>query len=757
MRMVWLEDYRRVIYLLMLGAGLSALAGLTRLQTEANYRVYFDSDDELLALEQSINERFALSDSAVLVLRAGAMPLLSNAALGAFARMESELAALPFVSSVRGFYQFANEAQDVAFGDVAPESEDPFAEIASGGQLDDSPEGRWQRLMMHPRARNLVSSDGRFALIEVRVAFVPGDSARQVLQAMTQIRELGGQLLVDEGVVSGVSYSGVLALNHAYISVVRHDLRVFIPGLLVLMALVLFAVFRQWRLVLLPLGGGLVAALMAMGVAGWAGWTLAAINAFTPIIIVSLHLAASMHLIVGYLQQCAPAPVVVDNQLGDAVMPPVQAMQRSLDFNLSAMTLSALTTAAGFLLLSLSPSPPIRVVGYCAALGVSFSYLLNVVLLPLILPRLQLQPALVQRCLSRWDAQALVRWLQTHTVAVIAVAGLLSVLATLSLSRLQINDSVYDYFPSDNSFTQGTRQLDSWFDGCVRLSYVLDGTAPGTVLNAQFQAVQLAFADWLQRQPEVGGVREVFGLMRTLGIDLPQAERIVQQRSVRELGLDGEVNAQLSSTRIDVVLRALTSRELIAFNQRARQWLAEHSGAIDYQGGSGADLIFAWLGQRNASSMFISLGLALAAIGVLVGVLFRDIGLAALGLLCNLLPLVLVYALWFASGAYISLGAAVVLGMIMGVIVDDTLHLLCKYRRIQRQGSTMPVIELGRQVLPAVLITSITLMAGLSIGLLSDFRPLRELSLLSAGVILAALLVDALLLPAVLMLRERNA
>ena len=184
--------------------------------------------------------------------------------------------------------------------------------------------------------------------------------------------------------------------------------------------------------------------------------------------------------------------------------------------------------------------------------------------------------------------------------------------------------------------------------------------------------------------------------------------------------------------------------------------MATNAGALEYHGGIGPDLIFAHLGQRNAYSMFVSLAIALGGIGLLVGLMFRSAGLAGLGLVCNLLPLVLIYALWFAAGGYISLGAAVVLGMIMGVIVDDTLHILVKFRYLLAQGVADPVQQLGHQVLPAVIITSVTLVAGLLIGTLSDFRPLRELSLLSAAVIAAALLVDAVLLPAMLMLRGQR-
>lgn len=732
-------QHRFAIYALAtLLAGL-ALAGTARLQTEANYRVYFELSDRLLQLEKDVSRQFGLADSAVLVLDAGQNDLLNSGHLAAFETLERDLQVLPYVGQVSGFYRFVEAQQDV----LGDDGRDLFAEPSSDGAQFSS-ETRWAELLQHPRARDLVSADRRYALVEVQVQLPGENSAREVQQAMAQIKALAQAALVDTGLIAGISFSGALALNHAYIDVVRHDLAVFVPGLLLLIAGVLYAVLRNLRLVALPLLGGLLAALMAMGISGWAGWSLAAINAFAPIIIVSLHLAAGMHLLTAYLLLRARG------------LSPEVAVDQARVFNRRAMLLSALTTAAGFSLLALSPSPPVRVVGYTVALGVAISYLINTRILPLQLQGLRLEERKIIEIAQRLNTAHLLPWLAANRRPVLMLAALCTALAILGLGRAQINDSVYNYFPEDHGFSRGIEHLDRDFDGCVRLSYVLSQGDRDGALTPEFEQLQQGFTHWLAGQPEVSGGIDIYTLMERAGLDREQGAQLLQERSAADRGLDGLLDANHAATRVELALPALSSRELINFDQRARNWLAANHGLMQFQGGIGPDLIFASLGQRNAYSMFISLGLALVGIGLLVGILFRSASMAALGLACNLAPVLIVYAIWFVAGGYISLGAAVVMGMIMGIVVDDTLHILCKYRQFSLQGVTDPVASIVRDVLPAVILTSVTLIVGLAIGMASDFRPLRELSLLSCGIITAAMLIDVLVLPTFLMGQQRR-
>jgi len=191
---------------------------------------------------------------------------------------------------------------------------------------------------------------------------------------------------------------------------------------------------------------------------------------------------------------------------------------------------------------------------------------------------------------------------------------------------------------------------------------------------------------------------------------------------------------------------------MIAFDNRVRAWLDRHLTPFSYQGGAGANLTFAHLGQRNAASMVYSLGISLVAIALIAGLILRSAKAAWIGVVCNVVPVLAAYALWALVDGHIALGGAVVLGMILGVIVDDTIYLLARYRRLSQAQSDMVIPAMLDQVGPALIITTMTLSIGLMIGLLSDFAPILAMSSLSVSIILIALAADLLVLPALLQL-----
>jgi predicted RND superfamily exporter protein len=166
--------------------------------------------------------------------------------------------------------------------------------------------------------------------------------------------------------------------------------------------------------------------------------------------------------------------------------------------------------------------------------------------------------------------------------------------------------------------------------------------------------------------------------------------------------------------------------------------------------GGGPVLMFAYLGERNVRSMLIALTAALMLAAAVLGLSLRSWRIAAVGLACNILPVLLVYSLWAVFKGRISLGGAVVMGMIIGIVIDDTIYLLTTYRRALAARVADPVSQALRRVGPALIVTTITLVASLSLGLLSDFEPIWSMSALSVAIIGLALLVDLLLLPAML-------
>jgi uncharacterized protein len=148
--------------------------------------------------------------------------------------------------------------------------------------------------------------------------------------------------------------------------------------------------------------------------------------------------------------------------------------------------------------------------------------------------------------------------------------------------------------------------------------------------------------------------------------------------------------------------------------------------------------------------MVYSLGIALVVIALIAGLILRSTKAAWIGVVCNVVPVLVAYALWALVDGNIALGGAVVLGMILGIIVDDTIYLLARYRRLQQTQSDMLIPAVLNQVGPALIITTMTISMGLLIGLLSDFSPILAMSSLSVSIILVALATDLLVLPALL-------
>jgi len=707
------------VLVLVLVSIVICLYGLTGLKTNADYRVYFDKEDPLLQKDNQIGEQYAQLDSLILIISREDGTLLEPDLINIYTGFEKQLLNIRYIERVTAFFQFLDDESLVT-------------------NDNQEPEDLLHRLRTHSRGTNLITADGRYGLLNIEVSFPGENTAKEVKQFMTEVKSVADRQFKPKNLNIAVNYSGTLALNEAYIDVVRHDLKRFVPCLFSIFFICLFAFFRSWPITFLLIGTALLSAISAFGVAGWLHWELAAINAFTPIIIMSLNIATSMHVVVNYFRHVSDGHSRAD------------AMAESIHYNFTALTLSKITTAAGFLLLAFSPSPPVNVVGYVVATGMIISYILCLTVLRCQLPKLKLTSEQAKRVVERFSLLNLGTMTLRYSNKILMLSGVIVVLGLISILQLKINDNVYEYFPEDHSFRQGTKLIDDHFDGSVRLLYSVDSRKPFGILESDYTKRLTAFTDWLREQEIVSRVDDMLSLATRKGVRIDTIQPVFEINSPSMFGLEQDITRNYQAIKVSIFFKAVTAQELIAFDSKVKSWLDNNITPYSYEGGVGPDILFAKLGERNARSMFFSLGLALVVIALIIGGLLRSWSATLIGLICNLLPVVTVFALWSLIGGYISLGSAMVMGMIMGIIVDDTLHMLLKYPRTIKATVTSSVLSLYEKVCPAILITSITLAAGLFIGIFSGFRPIYELSLLSLSIILVAMLADLFLLPALL-------
>jgi len=174
--------------------------------------------------------------------------------------------------------------------------------------------------------------------------------------------------------------------------------------------------------------------------------------------------------------------------------------------------------------------------------------------------------------------------------------------------------------------------------------------------------------------------------------------------------------------------------------------------------GIGPGIMFAYISERNLKSMLGGTFIALLLISVLITLTLRSFKIGVISLLPNLLPAGLAFGVWGLVVGEVNMAAAMVTGMSLGIVVDDSIHFLSKYLRARREESMdaeSAVRYAFSSVGVAIIVTSVVLVAGFMVLAQSTFALNSQMALLTSIAIAMALLADFLLLPVLLMRMDR--
>ena len=439
------------------------------------------------------------------------------------------------------------------------------------------------------------------------------------------------------------------------------------------------------------------------------------------------------------------------------------------------MFLASLTTALGFLSMNFSEVPPYRHLGNFVAFGVFASFVLSVTFLPALLSLLPVRAPKDRR-------------LRTPTMSLLAdsvlrygkalIWGWLVIVAAMSLAipRNELNDVLVHFFDKSVEFRQDTDFMDERLSGNTLIEYSLEAPVEGGVTDPLFLADVAKFAEWYRGQPPVRHVAVVTDTFRQLNKSMhgddPAAYRIPESKELAAqflvlyelslpegLNLNNQIDRSRSATRVTISAETLSSQELLELNARAEAWLKENAPQVGGVNSTGPAALFAYIGQRNIRAMVVGTMVVLLAISAILLFALRSLRLGLVSIAPNLVPAVLGFGVWGLTVGQVGLSLSVVVAMTVGIVVDDTVHFLGKYRRARHeygQGPEEAVRYAFDTAGRAMFTTTVVLVAGFLILVFSPFVPTAQVGILTAMIIGFALLADLTLLPALLTALDRG-
>jgi predicted RND superfamily exporter protein len=282
------------------------------------------------------------------------------------------------------------------------------------------------------------------------------------------------------------------------------------------------------------------------------------------------------------------------------------------------------------------------------------------------------------------------------------------------------------------------------------------------------------FADHMATLPEVTHVSSIADVFKRLNKNMngddPTFYRLPENRDLAAqyllmyemslpfgLDLTNQLNHDKSATKVAITLKNLGSKEMLVLEQQVLSWMAQHYPQYQVEVSSTA-LMFGHIGERNMASMLQSLPLALVLISLLLVFSLRSWRLGLISLVPNMVPAIAGFGLWQLGSGEINLGLSVVASMSLGIIVDDTVHFLAKYQHARREGrdAEQAIRYAFHSVGHALVITTVVLVLGFAVLMLSTFRLNSDMGMLTSMILVLALLIDFLLLPALLLRFDRR-
>ncbi|MCF6338365.1 MAG: efflux RND transporter permease subunit [Gammaproteobacteria bacterium] len=553
--------------------------------------------------------------------------------------------------------------------------------------------------------------------------------------------------------------AGTTVVNAALNRASKHDVIIFYILISLFLFIFSFLVFKNWRDLVTLLSVIIGSIIPIMALIAYLKLPYNMMTVMLPTIMAALGVASVVHVINTFhrLHRLHETEAALHKTLSIVIRPGFYAM---------------LTTTAGFASLTLSTVTPVFQLGLFAAIGIILAWMLSITVAPVLLYILWQKKHKTSSGDTHWP------WLQKLTTPWAGRTWVLVIIAlTLPLSgllQLETDTNYSEFFADDVPVSQAYQKItDAGFaQNPINIGLVYpEGTtyemAPYFQAVIRFeqaveslpQMIKLLSPNALVREIDKAFNGDVAATAETSAADrltTYPAEAISQLLFLAELSGNDDITDLLTQDRDRSQLLALTdymsSKELDAFNKEVMTLAQQHLPSDMQAYLTGTTTLWANMDRKISITQLQSLLIMALFLSLILLMIFRSFKLTLLAIIVNGLPLAIVLGIMGLLGFTINIATALIGGIILGVVIDDTLHLLMRVQENRRQNEKTAIATAINDVGRSIVYTTFIIVGGFASMMTSDFSPSAEFGAFVSLAVVLALLLDLWLLPQLLRL-----
>lgn len=629
--------------------------------------------------------------------------------------------------------------------------------------IDDVPENAEQlRALKNAAIRNsifvgaLISGDGNSTaiIIEAYEDAQDSDYKKKLIQKTLQILSQYEKKDIE------FHLAGPVVTNYALSQYVNRDMSVFVPLTFTLIAFTIWFFFKNVRLTIAALLNIAVCVGVTRGFMGLAGITLNNVTSIVIPLVMALSLCDTVHIF---------------SHMNKWVIDEFPDRFKSLAHVLQQVGrpcfMTTLTTGVGFLSLSISRIPPIREFAYAASAGMVFVFFFSFFFLPPLLLLFHSSKIYRDYNIHGGLSRALHRlgdcvYRKNRTIFIFSI--ILAVLAVFSATRVKVETNLIEFFKANSPIRAATNFVETNLSGVGTFDISLKAeneTAFKEPSNLQvIESIQkfletqkgadktISFVDFLK------DMNQSFHNEDPAFFRIPESRQMVAQYLLLYDSEDIEefVTSRFDHARISVRISehgSMRQKEMIDNTRDFINNMDRNNLDIRITGRAVNDINIV---NDLVRGQVLSLGLASLIISLVMFFVFKSPGMAILSMVPNFFPIMINFGIMGFSGIPLNTGTALIAAVALGIAVDDTIHMLSEYQHQRSRGRSIPdsmktaTIIKGR----AILSSSLILAMGFGITVLSQFVPIVHFGLLTALIMLTAVIGDLIVLPAIVYLKK---
>ena len=589
-------------------------------------------------------------------------------------------------------------------------------------------------------------------------------------QNITEIRDV----ISKYGENAKIHLGGIPMIADDMMSYIKSDIIVFGFGVFIFIVLTLWFIFKNIKWVLIPLLGCSTSVIIMIGLLGMVGWKVTVISSNFIALMLILNMAMNIHLTVRFLQLKKELPQTKKN---DVIFESSKKM-------IMPILYTVLTTICAFLSLVFSGIKPIIDFGWMMTLGLIVSLFVTFFLIPALLSLISVENETgIKDTEKSIITSALGSFTKNNKILIFGSTLIIIVFSIVGIFKLEVENSFINYFDKETEIYKGMKKIDEELGGTTPLNIILkfpvkeDKTLEDDEFNEWDEDIEsgedkakywftrdkmdkiIKVHDYLNSLPEIGKVLS-FGSILRVAEDLNKKELQSLEIAVLYSKIPENIKREIVTPYISVDkdearinVRIKDSLENLRRNDLINKINLDLNEKLGLEKNeyklAGVLILFNNLLQSLFKSQILTLGIVILGIFLMFFVLFRNLIISFIGVVPNFIAAFFILGIIGLLGIPLDMMTITIAAITIGIAVDNSIHYIYRFKeefnKINDYNKTLD--KCHGTVGIAILNTSITIVFGFSILILSNFIPTIYFGVFTGIAMLLAMTSVLTLLP----------